>query len=452
MKIIVIGCGKIGTTIMASLAAEGHDVTVIDNDPTVLAEVANLYDVMSVCGSATDCETLAEAGAATAELFVAATGSDELNVLSCFLAGKMGAAHTIARIREPGHSEQSLNFIKQHIGLAMAINPELLAAQELYHNLKLPSAAKIESFSRRNFEMVELLLKADSPLVGVPLSELRNRYDAKFLIGVVQRGEEVYIPDGSFVLQDGDRVGLLAAPTEVLRLLRALGETRRQARNVMILGGSRVAYYLTQRLIASGNDVKIVEINRDVCEELCEALPKATIIHGDGAQQELLLEEGLRDMDAFVALTGMDEENILLSYFAASQAVPKVIAKVNRDEFDDLAERLGLESTVTPRKLVADVVLRYARALQNSVGSDIETLYTLMDDHAEAVEFLVREDSALLNIPLKQLQLKPRILIAGILRDRRPIIPTGDDRILKGDRVVVLATGQHLQSLAEILK
>lgn len=452
MNILIVGCGKIGSTILASLAAEGHDITAVELDRDTLAEITNVYDVMGVCGNGADCDTLAEAGVADAEMFIAVTGSDELNMLACYLAGRMGARHTIARIRNPEYNDKSLTFLKQELGLSMAINPELLAARELFHTLKLPTAAKIETFSRGNFEMIELRLREDSPLLGVPLHELRSRYNAKFLICVVQRGDEVYIPDGNFVLQAGDRIGLTASPAEIQKLLRAIGLASKQARNVMILGGSRTAFYLAKRLLAAGTDVKIVDKDRALCEDLCDALPKTVVIHGDGSHQELLLEEGIRDMDAFLSLTGTDEQNILLSFFAASQNVPKAISKVNRPELAAMAERLGLECIVSPRKIIADVLVRYARALHNSMGSTIETLYSLMDDRAEAVEFLVQDEPTLVDIPLKELSLKPNILIAGIIRNRRPIIPAGDDRILAGDKVVLLVAGQHLQELKDILK
>ncbi|MBQ2780619.1 MAG: Trk system potassium transporter TrkA [Clostridia bacterium] len=452
MNILIVGCGKIGTTILASLTAEGHDITVIEPDRDVLAEVTNIYDVMGVCGNGADSDALKEAGVADAELFIAVTGSDELNMLSCFLAKRLGAKHTIARIRNPEYNDSSLNFLKQELELSMAINPESLAARELYHILKLPTAAKIETFSRGNFEMIELRLKDDSPILGVPLSELRSRYDIKFLICVVQRGDEVYIPDGNFVLQAGDHIGLTASPSEIQKLVRALGLFSKQAKSVMILGGSRTAYYLTRRLLASGSDVKIVDKDRTLCEELCLSLPKAVIINGDGTHQELLLEEGLQDMDAFVSLTGIDEQNILLSFFASAQDVPKVISKVNSPELSAMAERLGLDCVISPRKIIADVLVRYARALQNSMGSTIETLYSLMDDQVEAIEFLVQDEPSLVNIPLKDLQLKSDILIAGIIRQRKPIIPTGNDAILPNDRVVLLAARQHIQELKDILK
>jgi trk system potassium uptake protein TrkA len=452
MKIIVVGCGKIGTTIISSLVSEGHDLVALDSDPAVIAGITNIYDVMGVCGNGADCEILKEAGIDKTELFVAVTGSDELNMLSCFLAKKMGAKHTIARIRNPEYNDSSLGFMKQQLGLSMAINPELLAAQELFNILKLPSAVKIETFSGRNFEMIEIRLKDDSALNGMKLSELRGRYKAKFLVCTVQRGDQVCIPDGNFELKSGDKIGLTASPAEIQKLLRAMGVLQKQARSVMILGGSRTAYYLAKMLSSIGNSVKIIEQDRQTCRELCDALPKAVIINGDGAQQELLLEEGIRSLDAFVALTGMDEENILISIFAASQNVSKVISKVNRDELASMAEKLGLDCIVSPKKIISDILVRYARALQNSLGSNVETLYNLMDGRAEALEFNVRSDSRLTHIPLKELRLKPNVLIAGIIRDRKTIIPAGEDMILPGDKVVVLAAGQRLQDLSDILK
>lgn len=452
MKIIVVGCGKIGVTVIQSLIAEGHDLVAIDENAETLNQLTNIYDLMSLCGNGADSDILEEAGIRKADLFIAATGSDNTNMLSCFLAKRMGAAHTIARIRNPEYNDNSLNFLKQELGLSMSINPELLAAQEMYKILKLPSAVKVESFSRRRFEMIELHLKEGSPLHGVRLCELREKYKAKFLVCVVQRGEDVYIPDGNFMLQAGDKIGLTAQLTEIHKLLREMGLLQKQARNVMILGGGRMSYYLSKLLIAGGSSVTVIERDLALCQELCAALPKATIVHGDGAQQETLLEEDLRSKDAFVALTGMDEENILISIFAASQNVPKVIAKVNRDELSALAEKIGMDCIVSPQKVISDVVVRYARALQNSMGSKVETLYQLMDGNAEALEFLVSSEFPKLGVPLREMKLKPHTLVAGILRDRTSIIPDGNDVIMAGDRVVVVAAERRLQDLADILK
>ncbi|MBQ9861822.1 MAG: Trk system potassium transporter TrkA [Clostridia bacterium] len=452
MNILVVGCGKIGGTIVASLVAEGHNVVAIDENPVPLNELGNVYDIMSVCGNGADSDVLEEAGVRKADLFVAVTGSDNTNMLCCFLAKRMGAAHTIARIRNPEYNDNSLNFLKQELGLSMSINPELLAAQEMYKILKLPSAVKVETFSRRRFEMIELHLKEDTPLDGLRLCDLRGKYKAQFLICVVQRGDEVYIPDGNFVLRAGDRIGLTAQQTEIHKLLREMGLLTKQARNVMILGGSRVAYYLAKLLLSGGSAVTLIERDQALCQELCNTLPKAVVVHGDGAQQEILLEEDLLSRDAFVALTGMDEENILISIFASSQNVPKVIAKVNREELSSLAEKLGMDCIVSPKKVITDVLVRYARALQNSMGSNIETLYHLMDGKAEALEFNVSPDFPMLGVALKEMKLKPNTLIAGIIRDRATIIPGGNDSILAGDRVVVVAANRRLQDLSDILR
>ncbi len=456
MKIIIVGCGKIGTTIVENLVKEGHDVVAVDRSPEAIAEISNIYDVMCVCGNGADSDTLTEAGAERCDLFVAATDSDETNMLSCFLARRMGTKHTIARIRNPEYNDKSLGYLCQQLELSMAINPELQTAHELYNILKLPSAAHIETFAGGSFELVELWLKSDSPLDGMALSELRRRYAANFLICAVQRENELVIPSGNFVLRAGDRIALTAAPHEIQKLLRQLGILQKQARNVMILGGSRTAQYLARLLLTGGNSVKIIERNRDRCTELCSDLPGAVLIQGDGAQQEVLLEEGLPSVDAFVALTGSDEENILISIYAASQKVPKVIAKVNRGELAAMADKLGLDCTVSPKKTVAGILTRYARALHNTEGSSVESLYRIMDDRAEMLEFRVSSGFPYVNIPIVELQknygLLPGVLIAGIIRGRRTIIPTGADCIQPRDRVIVLSADRRLGELSDIIQ
>ena len=453
MKIIVTGCGKIGTTLLASLVAEEHDVTAIDHDAELISTLTNNYDVMGVCGNAVDCDTLEEAGVRGADVFVAATGSDELNMLSCFLAKRLGANHTVARIRNPEFTGKSLRFLRQQLDITMPINPEQLAAQEIFDTLKFPSTMKVESFFQRRFMMIELRLKEDSPLCGNPLYSLRNRFRASFLICAVQRGEQIYIPGGDFVLQGGDKIVLTANPAELHKLLKSMDLLKKQAKNIMILGGSRTAFYLAKLLLDSGSFVVIVDKDKAVCHELSAALPGAVIIHGDGANETLLVDEGLRSQDAFVALTGTDEQNILLSFFAREEGVEKVLAKVNRDELGTIAEQMGLDNLFSLRRSVANVVLQYVRALANSgESSNIETLYKLMDDRVEALEFIVDQASAVTDTPLKSLTLKPNILIAGILRNRQPIIPNGDDMILPGDRVIVIATRHRLQRLTDILK
>ncbi len=452
MKIIVVGCGKIGIALIESLVGEGHNVVAVDRSPEVLTELTNIYDVISACGNGTDWDLLREVNADTADLFISVTGSDELNMLSCFLARRMGAKHTVARIRNPEHNDGSLAFLRGQLELSLVINPERLVARELYNILKLPAATHVETFSGRSFEMVGLRIREESGLDGMKLMDLRKKHPYNFLICLVQREEDVYIPDGNFVLKNGDRIGLIATPAEVAKLLKNLRILKKQSRDIMILGASNTAYYLSKMLLTGGSSVKLVDRDERRCRSFSEALPDSVVIHGDGAQQELLLEEGLAGMDAFVSLTGMDEQNMLISYFAQAQKVPKVITKINRREFISMANQLGLDSVVTPSRTVANVIVRYARALENSLDSSVETLYKLADGKAEALEYVVREDSPVCNIALKDLKLKPNTLIAGITRGRKSIIPSGQDSIQAGDKVLILASGYRIANLSDILR
>lgn len=452
MNIIVAGCGKIGESIVSNLVSEDLNITVMDTNPQVVEQITNIYDVIGVCGNSADCETLIEAGVEKTKLFVAVTNSDELNMLSCFMAKKMGATHTIARIRNPQYNDQSLGFMRRELGLFLSVNPELLTARELFNILKLPTAARIEYFSRSNFEMVEMVIKPNTVLDGVQLSDLSSICRSKVLICLVQRGDEAHIPDGNFILKSGDRIHLAGTALEVVKFLRKAELLQKQAKSVLILGGSKLAVYLAKMLANIGTDVKIIEKNRQRCRELCELLPKAVIINADGASQELLLEEGLKSTDAFLALTGMDEENILISMFAASQNVPKVITKVNRKELASMAEKLGLECIVSPKEITSNIFVRCARALKNSLGSNVETLYKLIGGKAEALEFNVVQESKLAGNKIKDLSLKSNIIIAGIIRGKKTIIPSGDDSIEIGDRVIILVNGQILEDLSDILK
>jgi trk system potassium uptake protein TrkA len=342
--------------------------------------------------------------------------------------------------------------MKNNLEISLPINPERLAARELFNILKFPSAIKLEKFSGTNMEMIEFSLKEDSVFDSVRLSDIYLKFKAKVLISCVQRGEEVYIPDGNFVLKSGDKVGIIASHAELQKLFKFSGVLKKQARDVIILGGSRIAYYLAEMLTEVGISVKIIDKDEKVCQHLSDILPKAVIINGDGAQQEMLISEGLSRTDAFVSLTGSDETNILISMFAMTNNVPKIITKVNRGELIPLAERRGLESIISPKKIVADVVQSYARALQNSMGSNVETLYKIMDDKVEALEFNVKEEAPVINIPLKNLTLRKDLLIIGVIHDRKVITPTGDTVICAGDRVVVITTNHGLHDISDIIE
>ena len=452
MKIVINGCGKIGKTILASLVAEGHDVVAIDNNRSVISNITDIYDVIGVCGNGADNDVLSQAEINNAELFVSVTGSDELNMLSCFMAKRMGAKHTIARIRNPEYNDAGLSFMRKQLDISLIINPELMAAHELYNILKLPSAAKVERFSARNFEMIELKLKADSVLDGVKLIDLRSKFKSEFLVCAVQRGEDAYIPDGNFVLKSGDKIAVTAKPAQIIKLLKEMGIQQNPAKKIMILGAGRTAYYLAKRLSQINNSVTVIEKEKSICEEFCEALPNVLVVNGDGSDREILNEEGIHNMDAFVSLTGMDEQNILISSYAASEDVPKVIAKINREELVPLAENLGLDTFVSPKKLISDVLVKYARALENSQDNSMETLYKVMDDKVEVLEFLVKENRDFTGVTFKELKLKPNILIAGIIRDKKTIIPSGEDMMLQGDKVIVLAANQRINDLSDIVR
>ena len=454
MKIIIVGGGKIGATLIESLEGEGHDITFVDCDQKVVDEINNIYDVMCVCGNAVDNDTLDEAQVSSADLLIAVTNSDEINMLICFIAKKMGAAYTVARVRNPEFNDKRMDQVKQYLDISLTINPELLAASEIFNILKLPAAINIETFSRRNFSMIELSLKEGSHLDGMSLIDLRKKYDLNFLISVVKRGEEVYIPDGNFVLKCGDHICLTANYAEIQKLLKTLGLAKKQSKSVMILGATTTSYYLAKMLLRSGTDVTIIDKDINRCNQFAEELPGAVIINGDGAEQEVLMEEGITSVDAFTALTGIDEENILISFFAQSQNVPRVVAKVNRNELASMAEKLGLDSIVSPKKAAANVVTSYARALQNSLGSNVETMYKLMDGSVEALEFKVQSDFKAQHIPLKEMKLKKDVLIAGIIRKRKAFVPTGNDEIIAGDKVVIIAKSddQKMNDLSDILR
>lgn len=454
MKIIIVGGGKIGATLIESLESEGHDITVVDSNQKVIDEISNIYDVMCVCGNGVDNDTLKEAEVSKAELLISVTDSDEINMLICFIAKKMGAGHTVARVRNPEFNDKRMSQVKQYLDISLTINPELLAAQEIFNILKLPAAINIETFSRRNFEMIELLLKEGSHLDGMSLIDLRKKYNVNFLITVVKRGSEVYIPDGNFVLKCGDHICLTANFTEIQKLLKMLGLAKKHSKSVMILGATTTAFYLSKMLLRSGSQVTIIDKDINRCNQFAEDLPEAVVINGDGAEQEVLMEEGITCVDAFAALTGMDEENILISFFAQSQNVPRVIAKVNRNELAAMAEKLGLDSIVSPKKAVSNVVTSYARALENSLGSNVETMYKLMNGSVEALEFNVQSDFKSQHIPLKDMQLKKDVLIAGIIRKRKAFVPIGDDEIIAGDKIIVIAKSgdQKMNDLADILR
>ena len=453
MKIVIAGCGKIGTAILKRLVKEDHDIVVMDHNPDIIANVMESYDVMGICTSSTDCASLRDANVGDAELFIATTDSDEHNMLSCLFAKRMGAKYTVARIRDKANNNENLKFIKDQLDISMVINPEILMAKSIHRMLRVPAAVKVESFARGRFEVTELNLKEDNILVGKKVSRLRSVENVPFLVCAVLRDKETIIPNGEFVLQTGDRIGIIAEPSDMQKLLAKFNLVNKSAKNIYIAGASRIAEYLSGELAQFGNDVTVIERNEDRCNEFRDLSPRSvSVICGDATNHDILLEEGIDKADGFISLLKRDEENILTSFFAASREVPVVITKVNSDGFEDTTQRLGLERIVSTKDVTADLIIQYARALRNTVGSKIDTLYSLMDSSAEALEFIVSKNFEKLNVPIKELALQDGVLVAGIIRNNKNIIPGGNDVILEGDRVIVISSGKKLLDLSEILK
>ena len=447
MKIVIVGDGKVGYTLTKRLSQEGHDIVVIDNNRSVLLQSQEALDVAVVDGNGASVEVQREAGVGSSDLLIAATSGDETNLLCCMVARKLGCRHTIARVRNPEYDQQT-RFLKDELGLSMVINPEKAAALEIFRLLQYPSFLKRDSFAKGSVELVELKIKENNVLANTRLDQFRTLSNVNALVCAVERGGMVSIPKGNFSLQVGDKLTIATDAGNLVRLIKNLGVYTPKAQHVMIIGGSRTAKYLAQRLISSKVKLTIIEKNEKRCQELSETLPEATIVHGNGTEQGLLIEEGIRKMDAVVTLTGMDEENLIVSMFADYIGVPKSVTKINRTEYNNVYENKGIDSIVSPKLLTTNEIIRYVRAMDDTTGGSVVTLYRIVDGKAEALEFSIKNDAPYNNIPLHKLRLKPNILIASIIRARKVIIPSGNDEIHKGDTVIIVTTTDH--AIAEL--
>lgn len=454
MKIVVVGLGKVGRALTAQLAAEGHDLVVIDQNPEIIDNIVNIYDVRGVAGNGGCYDVQKEAFEGGADLLIATTSSDEINILSCLVAKKIGTRHTIARIRNPEY-ERQLRFMREELGLSMVINPEKATAREIARVLRFPSAIKREQFCRQRFELVEYRVGADNPLVGMPLADLYRNIRVKILICAVARGQDTIIPSGSFELQAGDKIYLTASPRDLETFFRKLHLFKERANNIMIVGAGRMTYYLVKELQDVQKRVAVIDSNLKRCQDMSEKFPGALVIHGDGADSELLSEERIAEMDAFVALTGMDETNIILAMYASQFNSCKVVAKINRPSFADLAAANNLvDSVVSTAAVTSEAITRYVRAMQNSIDSDnIKTLHRLVGGRVEALEFNVGPGLPFIGKPLKSLRFKDGLLVVGIVRrSGQTVIPSGDDVLSEGDDVVVVTTDTTLHALRDIVK
>ncbi len=450
MNIVIVGDGKVGSALTEHLSKEGHNVVIIDKDPKVVEEKVNTYDVMGVCGNGASYNVQKEAGVDKARLLIAATSSDELNILCCLVAKKIGAHHTVARVRNPEYAHQ-LHFFKEELGLSLIVNPEYAAANEIARVLRYPTAINMESFAGGRVDLAEIKITDGNPLGGMCVRDISNRFKAHVLICAVQRGDDVFIPNGDFRLQIGDRVHITSDRNEMVAFMKELRIYKHRTKNVLISGGGKMGFYLARQLSETGHKVKVIEINEARAQALAEALPHATVICGDGSDRSVLLEQGLDNQDAFVALTTIDEENIITTMYASSLGVGKTVAKVNRVSHDILRS-IGIETAVSSKTIAANQILGYVRALENSGrSSSVDTLYRLVDDRVEALEFnITANDAFYVHRPLKDLELKKDVIIGCMIRKGKLIYPRGDDVIEPDDRVIVISVHHGFKNFEEI--
>lgn len=451
LNIIIVGCGKVGITLVEQLGKEGHDITIIDKNARKIQEITNLYDVLGLVGNGASYSVQMEAGIEKTDLIIAVTESDELNLLCCTIAKRVGNCAAIARVRTPDYSRE-VGYLREKLGLAMIINPELEAAKEAARVLYLPTALEVNSFAHGQAELIKFKVPDGNILDGMKIAYLGAKIAKDILICAIERAGRVYIPSGDFQMAKGDIISF-ASPRKIAKaFLEKIGFQTNRVKNTMIIGGGKAAYYLAKQLIGMGISVKIIETNQARCDELHILLPKAIIINGDGTDQELLKEEGIEYAESFVALTGIDEENILLTLHARQVSNAKVITKINRINFKDVISNLDLGSVIYPRYITSEAIIAYVRAKKDSMNSNIETLYHMFDHQVEAIEFSVDAASALTDVPLKDLALKKNLLIAFINRHGSILIPSGQDCIQVGDTVMIVTTHTGFNDIRDILK
>lgn len=451
MNIVIVGAGAVGSAICMQLAHEDHNVTIIDENTESLREITDNYDVFGVVGNGAELDVLRKAQAHRADLLIAVSAKDEINILCCAAARKLGTRHTVARVRNPEYSEL-MDLLKHEMNLSFTINPELAAAEEIARLLRFPSATKINTFCHNKVEMAEFIIPADSPFCGATLNDLRKRLNIKFLVCGVLRNGEAHIPSGHFCIEAGDTVCVTTPDAEITKFFKAMGIYKTPIKNVLIAGGGRTSYYLQRLLKNAKIRATVIEKNKALCEELAAEYDECTVICDNPSRQDTLLEAGIEHTDAFLALSGKDEENAIISMYAKTQDIRKVITMITAIPYVDFFKSVGLESIVSPKSSTTSIILRYVRSLANTADSDIESLHKILDDRVEAVELSVKESiQGITDLPLRQLRRKPSVLIACIVRGNEVIIPSGDDAITKGDTVIAVTTDERTRSIKDII-
>ena len=453
MRILIAGAGKVGQTLATELLREKHDITVIDQDEEVIRKITDTLDVMCVLGNSANASTLMEAEVERADILIAATATDEINMLCCLIGKHLGAEFTIARIRDPEYNE-SLFMLQHDMGIDMTINPERATAQEISRMLRYPFANNVEPFAKGRVELVEFLAHEGDVICGKPLKTLTGHHSnmPKVLFCAVEREGEVLIPGGEFIIAPGDRVHVAADLVTITQFFRYIGRSAKPIKDVMVLGGGRISYYLAKMVEKMNIRVSMFEINPEKAKLLSDQLPHADVIEGDGTDQDLLEQENLAGMDAFIALSDRDEENLMTGLYARTHGVPKVVVKTNRYAYKDVISNLGLENLVSPRIITCNALLRYVRARVNAHGTQVEKLYRLVDGKAEALEFIAKKGDPYIGIPLKHLSVRKGALVAIILHKAKVIVPFGDDVIEAGDHVVIISTASGISDLNEVIK
>lgn len=450
MKIVIAGGGKVGSVLCEELATEENDIILIEKNETRLENLISRNDISGIVGNGASFDLQQEAGVDTCDIFIAVTPQDEVNIMACILAKKMGARYTIARVRNPEYSSH-FDYVRESLGVNLMINPELESARNIARIIKFPTVLSLQSFADNRVELIEVEVTRESLLSGLSLVDFRTRF-GDTLVCVIRRKEETIIPSGRDQLMVGDHVYVIGNKKNIRKFYKVVRPKKNHVNSALIIGGGRLTYYVIEFLKEYRMDIKVIERNREVAEELSASYPNVEVILGDGTDQEILQQEGIENYNAFISLTGVDEENIVVSLYAQQQNVNKVITKVNRELLLKIFDPLGMESIITPKRVIANTILGFIRSLGNTSVSNVEALYRLADNEAEAIQFKVKATSKVINIPLEKLETKANLLIAYIIRDRKLIIPSGQDSIKENDRVIIVTKDKYFDDIDDIMK